>query len=286
MAEATAKANRTPAKPKATKVTQPNRAAKRAKPAPPPHIGTLNEQALHASLKEWYAEPGDEFEVPVDGFAIDIVRGDLLIEIQTGGFSSIRRKLERLVETHPVRLVHPLPVEKWIVKRPRKKRGKETRRRSPKHCTPIDAFVELVRLPRLLKHPNFEFELLLTHEEEVRSYDGTRGWRKKGWVTDERRLIEVVGRERIVTVADALAYVPDDLEEPFDTAALGHAVDRPRWVAQKMAYCLRETGAIEISGKSGNALLYVRSGERKQNGRRQTRGRRKRSGKRKQGEKG
>ncbi len=268
MSEATTKVKRKPVKPKPTKVKptkvkpRPKKTAKRAEPAPSPHIGTLNEQALHASLKEWYAEPGDRFEVPLDGFAIDIVRGELLIEIQTGGFSSIRRKLERLVETHPVRLVHPLPVEKWIVKRPRKKRGKETRRRSPKHCTPIDAFVELVRLPKLLKHPNFEFELLLTHEEEVRSYDGTRGWRKKGWVTDERRLIEVVGRERIATVADALAYVPDDLEEPFDTAALGHAVDRPRWVAQKMAYCLRETGAIEISGKSGNALLYVRSGKR------------------------
>jgi len=233
---------------------------KRKSPAPPPHIGTLNEQALHASLKEWYAEPGDRFEVPVDGFAIDIVRGELLIEIQTGGFSSIRRKLTRLLDDHRVLLVHPLPVEKWIVKRPRTKRDRETRRRSPKHCTPIDAFTEIVRLPKLLLHPNFEVELLLTHEEEVRSYDGTKGWRKKGWVTDERRLLEVVGRERIASVADALAYVPDELEEPFDTKALGEAVDRPRWVAQKMAYCLRETGALEIAGKEGNSLLYVRAG--------------------------
>ncbi len=231
----------------------------RARPDPAPHIGTLNEQALHASLKEWYAQPGDRFEVPVDGYAIDIVRGDLLIEIQTGGFSSIRRKLERLLHDHRVRLVHPLPVEKWIVKRPKKKRGKETRRRSPKHCTPVDAFVEIVRLPRLLLHPNFELEILLTHEEEVRSYDGTKGWRKNGWVTDERRLLEVVGCQRIASAADAAAFVPDELEEPFDTAALGLAVGRPRWVAQKMAYCLRETGAIEIAGKSGNALLYVRT---------------------------
>ncbi|MCD4690569.1 hypothetical protein K8S17_03830 [bacterium] len=222
-------------------------------------MGTLNEQALHASLKEWYREPGDRLEAPVDGFTIDIVRGDLLIEIQTGGFSSIRRKLERLVESHYVRLVHPLPVEKWIVKRPKKRKAKETRRRSPKHCTPFDAFSEIVRLPKLLLHPNFELELLLTHEEEVRSYDGTRGWRKKGWVTDERRLLEVVGCERITSAADAAAFLPDELMEPFGTAELGRAIDRPRWVAQKMAYCLREIGEIEIAGKDGNALLYVRT---------------------------
>ena len=36
---------------------------------------------LHASLKAWYAEAGDRFEVAVDGYVIDLVRDDLLIEI-------------------------------------------------------------------------------------------------------------------------------------------------------------------------------------------------------------
>jgi hypothetical protein len=48
-----------------------------------PGIGQLNEKALHASLKQWYARPGDRFEVAVGGFVIDIVRAELLIEIQT-----------------------------------------------------------------------------------------------------------------------------------------------------------------------------------------------------------
>jgi hypothetical protein len=56
-------------------------------------IGLLNEKPLHASLKEWYAQPGDRFEVPVDGFVIDIVRDDLLLEIQTGSFGSIKSKI-------------------------------------------------------------------------------------------------------------------------------------------------------------------------------------------------
>ena len=34
------------------------------------------EMTLHASIKEWYASPGDKIEVEVDGYVIDIVRGD------------------------------------------------------------------------------------------------------------------------------------------------------------------------------------------------------------------
>ena len=96
-------------------------------------IGTLNEKPLHEALKRWYGQPGDPFEVPVDGFVADIVRGDLLIEIQTRNFSSIKRKLEKLFINHPVRLVYPIPREKWITKlNPSDGNSPVSRRRSPK----------------------------------------------------------------------------------------------------------------------------------------------------------
>ena len=81
-----------------------------------PHVGTLREKPLHADLKRWYCHPGDTFEQPVDGFVVDVVRGDLLIEIQTRSFSSIKRKLTALLPHHHVRMVHPIAVEQWIVK--------------------------------------------------------------------------------------------------------------------------------------------------------------------------
>src|SRR5919106_3118329 len=88
-----------------------------------PGIGLINEKPLHASLKQWYARPGDRFEVPVDGFVIDIVRDDLLIEIQTRNFASIKSKLTKLVCCHKVRLVYPIVQEKWIVRLPAAVRG-------------------------------------------------------------------------------------------------------------------------------------------------------------------
>jgi hypothetical protein len=61
-----------------------------------PAIGTLNEGALHAQLKDWYRRRGDRIEQVVDGFVVDLVRGNLLVEIQTGSFAPLRRKLDLL----------------------------------------------------------------------------------------------------------------------------------------------------------------------------------------------
>lgn len=220
-------------------------------------IGTLNEKPLHAALKEWYARPNDRFEVSVDDFVIDIVRADLLIEIQTVNFASIKRKVRALVKEHPLRLVYPIPQEKWIVRLAKDGSGDVLgRRRSPKRGAVEYLFEELVRLPKLLADPNFALEVLLTQEEEVRCYDGKRAWRRHGWVIQERRLLDVVERRLFEAPEDLLALLPADLPEPWTTADLAIGIAQPRWLARKMAYCLRKMGLVEPAGKRGNAILY------------------------------
>jgi hypothetical protein len=224
-------------------------------------ISTWNESPLHAALKEWVAWPGDQFEVALDGFIVDIVRGDLLIEIQTGNFRSIRDKLVALLEHHPVRLIYPVAEQKWIVKLPTDREGKGSgpsrRRKSPKRGTYHEVFKELVSFPQLLAHDNFSLDVLLIHEEELRRYDGRRGWRRRGWITHERRLLEVVAQRRFASPADMVGLLPASLAQPFTTSDLASAIGRPRRLAQRMAYCLREMGAIQAVGKQGNAILYT-----------------------------
>ena len=59
----------------------------------------LREGSLHASVKAMLAEPGDRLEVPVGRFVIDLVRVDgELVEVQTGGFGPLARKLDALLE--------------------------------------------------------------------------------------------------------------------------------------------------------------------------------------------
>ena len=211
-------------------------------------IGLLNEKPLHASLKQWYARPGDRFEVPVDGFVIDIVRDDLLIEIQTQNFSSIKLKLNKLAGSHRVRLIYPIVQEKWIV------RG-ATRRKSPKRGRLEDLFWELVSIPQLLSNPNFSLEVLMIRQEEMRRYEGKRRWRRRGWAIEGHRLLEVLDHRVFGQSTDWLRFLPDGLES-FTTADLATGMNTRRDLAQKMAYCLREGRMIELIGRRGRANLY------------------------------
>lgn len=221
-------------------------------------IGTLNEKHLHAALKEWYAQAEDQLEVSLDGFIIDILRGNLLVEIQTRNFAAIKRKMRSLTANYPVRLVYPIALDKWIIKIGSDGGNSQSRRKSPKRGAPELVFEELVSFPDLLSNQNFSLEVLLMQEEEVRRYDGKKGWRRKGWVTSERRLLDVVDRQLFETPEDMRSLLPSTLSDPFTTANLASAIGRPRRLAQKMAYCLREMGAITQTGKRGNAILYTR----------------------------
>ncbi|HEX9855068.1 MAG TPA: hypothetical protein VGC47_07125 [Acidimicrobiia bacterium] len=221
-----------------------------------PHIGTLREKPLHASLKRWYARAGDRVEVPVDGFVIDLVREDLLIEVQTSGFSSMKRKATSLLQLgHRLRIVHPIPVDKWIVKVDAEG-AVLSRRRSPRHGAPTDIFAELVSFPELLVHPNLEVDVLLTIEEEYRHLTPGRAWRRKGWAVAERRLIEVVDSLLITDSEDLTRLLPDGLPERFTTADLAAKLGRSRRAAQQMAYCLQRAGVIVAVGKNGNTVRY------------------------------
>jgi hypothetical protein len=220
-----------------------------------PAIGLLNEKALHASLKQWYARPGDRFEVSIDGFVIDIVRAELLIEIQTGSFSSIKSKLTNLVQSHPVRLIYPITQEKWIVRPATGDLGRVVRRRSPKRGRLEDLFWELVSIPHLLPNSNFSLEVLMIRGEEVRRYEGKRRWRRRGWGIQERRLLEVVDRRLFKNTADWQGLLPEGLES-FTAADLAAATDTGPVLAQKMAYCLRQAKVIELIGRRGRANLY------------------------------
>jgi hypothetical protein len=229
----------------------------------PNGIGTLNEKPLHAALKTWYGRPGDRFEVRVGGFIIDIVRsiegqGDLLLEIQTKNLGQMKRKLTRLVETHQVRLIHPIAAEKWIVRV-----GEDGevigRRRSPKRGGPELLFAELVSFPRLMAHPNFTLEAPLIVEEEIRVRDDSVNWRRRGWATAERRLLEVTATRVFATPADLLALVPAALPDPFTPVQLARALDRPAWLARRMTYCLKEMGVLAPAGKQGRSHLFARN---------------------------
>lgn len=223
-----------------------------------PHVGTLRETPLHAALKRWYADDGDRFEQPVDGYVIDVVQGGTLVEIQTSGFSAMKAKLEQLLADHDVRIVHPIAVDKWILKI--NEDGEvASRRMSPKHGTAVDLFAELVSFPHLVAHPRLSIDVVLTREEELRTHHPGKAWRRRGWVIEHRRLVEVVDHRTYESPGDLAALLPGDLPSRFTTADIADAVGCRRRIAQQMAYCLRHLDVIEMVDKRGNAIVYSRS---------------------------
>jgi hypothetical protein len=220
-------------------------------------IGTLAEGALHAQLKEWYRRQGDLIEHPVGGFVVDIVRGDLLIEIQTGGFTPLRRKVQAFPDDRRIRVVAPIAVENRII---RIGEGGEvlSSRRSPKRGRLEEVFGRLVALPELLGR--FELEVLLIEQQELRTHQPGKAFRRRGWVVQGRSLVRVIESIVIPDAAAAAAVLPADLPAMFHTGDIAAAAAISRRTAQQMAYCLRRMGQIEPVGKSGNAVTYARTG--------------------------
>lgn len=229
------------------------------KSLPTSHIGTLNEGSLHAGLKAWYAREGDTSEVQIGNYVIDLVRDGTLIEIQTGNFSSIKKKIVHLVKEYPLRLVYPIAQQKWILKLADDSGRIENRRKSPKRGRLEHVFAELVSFPETLAEENFTLEIALIQEEELRRRDPQRGWRRGGWVIQERRLLSVVGLQRFESPAEIAALLPAGIPEKFTTADIAIAGEISRRLAQRMTYCLRSMGAITSVGKLKRSYLYERS---------------------------
>jgi hypothetical protein len=168
----------------------------------------------------------------------------------------MRRKLLALAERHPVRIVHPIPERKWIVRLDAA--GRElARRRSPKAGRIEALFLELVSIPDLVGHPNLTFDVALTHEDELWQQTGRRAWRRRGWCVVGRRLVDVAHIVPFADARDLAALLPPELAAPFSARDLAAAAGLTLNLAYKMLYCLRRMGAIDVAGKRGRASIYL-----------------------------
>jgi len=217
----------------------------------------MGQTSLHESIKQWYSKPGDQLESWVDGYLIDIVRGKLLIEVQTGNFSSIKGKIRDLLRNHDVRIVHPVVVNKWII-RLDAHGEKASQRKSPRKGRLEDMFLQLVYISNIWRSPNLSLEVLLIDAEEVLIDDGKGSWRRKYWSVHDKRLVTISDRELFRRPKDFLGFLSDNLPNKFTTNHIAETSGINLNIARKMAYTLRKMGIIEDIGKRGRATLYTK----------------------------
>jgi hypothetical protein len=219
------------------------------------------ETSLHRQLKALYAgthAASEQESRKLAGYRIDVVRGDELVEIQHGSLGAIRNKVAKLLEKHPVRVVKPLIARKTLIKLEGIDGGEISRRLSPKQATVLDLFHELIYFTAVFPHPRLTIEVPLVTVEERRipGHGKRRRWRRNDHTVYDLSMVDVVSTHIFQTNNDLLALLPNELPQTFHTGDLATAMQIQRWVAQRIAYCLRKTGGMNLVGKQGNALTY------------------------------
>lgn len=213
------------------------------------------ETSLHRDLKQLYAGPEAATEVRYGEFRIDALSGAELVEVQYGPLHLLKRKLQALLQDHCVRVVKPLVRRRVLVTRcPRT--GRVLReRRSPSRGEMWDVFDELVFCTRVFPHSRLTLEVVCVDAAEDRA--PPRGRRRRGRTLDVR-LLDLQERIELRTGADLWQLLNVSLPDPFHTGDLALALQIKRFVAQRIAYCLRECGAVEEVGHFRRARLYRR----------------------------
>lgn len=216
------------------------------------------ETSLHRQLKEHYATDATQCEVALCGYRIDAIRRGRLIEIQHGSLAAIRDKIAALLTTHRVTVVKPIIAKKTLVKLDQQDGIEISRRASPKRGRVLDLFDELVYFTRVFPHKRLTLEVVLVDVEELRfpGHGRRRRRRANDYQIADQRLLRVVETHSFRTLGDLRRLLPAALPPTFHTGHLATALQVPRWIAQRIAYCLRETGGVRVVGKEGNAILY------------------------------
>jgi hypothetical protein len=128
---------------------------------------------------------------------------------------------------------------------------------SPKRGAAVDVFDDLIYFTRVFPHPNLTIEIPLIRVEQTRVPERRRRrWRRDYRVADV--CLESVGASYQLSRPEDLLTLLGWASPPatFNTADLAAAIDRPRWFAQKVAYVLRNTGAIRSEGRNRSGVIY------------------------------
>jgi hypothetical protein len=219
-------------------------------------IGTRKESSLHRDLKFSYAGQDGQTEIEVAGFVADGINATgEYIEVQTGNFGSIIKKIQKLSLLGKVRVIYPVLVTKYI--EVFTVRGKlRSRRRSPKRGSSWDIFDALVHAPELPLVRGLTIEIALVDAAEQRVQDGKGSWRRKGVSIKDRTLLAVHERIVLSKPADYLRFIPYAQKEQFTSADLGEKAGIRVDMARKALYVLNKMGVVKRIGKQGNTLVY------------------------------
>lgn len=223
-------------------------------------ISTMAEKRLHQVLKRYYEPDETLHEQPVGRYIADILRGEEIVEIQTGSFFPLKAKIAAyLRETdYRVTLVHPILEKKWVTWIDPVDGSLSKRNRSPKKGTLLGETNELVYLFDLLPNDRLRFVFPRLEVEDYRLLDGWSRDRKRGSERHERIPLALLGEDTLITRADFAALLPADLPESFTARDLTRATRLPSRPTYAVLKVLCAVGVIEQGEMQGRSRTWKR----------------------------
>jgi hypothetical protein len=216
-------------------------------------IGMENESSLHRSLKFHYAAPG-KTEASRAGFICDAIgiEGEA-IEVQTGSFGALKKKLPALLKEGKVRVIYPVIVNKTIELYDTEG-NLVSRKKSPQKGRAWDIFNELIYAPALVRMRGLTIEIALVNATERRRNDGKGSYHRKGISIEDRILENMIESIILKKKADwrrFLFFLEEFTKKTFAAAA---KIRLP--LAQKAVYVLEKAGLVKKSAKQGRSWIY------------------------------
>jgi len=221
-------------------------------------IGVENESSLHRALKYQYAGPGGKTEAPVGEFVADgISKEGEYIEVQTGSFAPLKKKVKEFAALGKVRIIHPIALTKKLEVYDTK--GVLLyRKKSPKKGSLWSLFDALLYAPELPLVKGVTLEVVLADITEKRVKDGKGARRRRGISIKDREL--AVWHESILLKkpSDYLRFVPFKKNEEFTVSLLAERAGIDKWTSGKALYVLTKMKVVERIGKKSREWLYTR----------------------------
>jgi len=221
-------------------------------------IGVKNESSLHRVLKYQYAGPGGKTEAEVGEYVADgINKEGEYIEVQTGSFAPLKKKVKEFASLGSVRIIHPIALTKRLEVYDTKG-SLLYRKKSPKKGSLWSIFDALLHAPELPLIKGVTLEVVLADITEKRVKDGKGARRRRGISIKDRELSVLHESILLKKPADYLRFVPFKKGEEFTVSLLAERADVDKWTAGKALYVLTKMKVVKRTGKKSNAWLYTR----------------------------
>lgn len=219
-------------------------------------IGVQQEKILHRTIK-YYLEKDEQYhEIKVGKMFADIKKDNLIYEIQTANFNSLRHKLDTFLPNYQVKVVYPIAYNKTI--HLIDSSGEITIRKSPKKGSSFSLFIELYKIKSYLKDPNLSFKILLIDIDEYRTKTEKKHYHSKGFQKEVQIPIDLIKEYDINNTSDIYQLFNDypKLFNNFTSKDFSKIIKVSPNKANTILNVLYYLDIVERIDKNKNAYIY------------------------------